>query len=244
MSIGEHLEELRRRVIFCVLYLAGALVFCLIFSKTIQGFVLHQPNAVLESLYGAEKAKMLVTGTVEGFMTYLKIAMVAALLIASPLMARELWGFVAAGLYPHEKRYVRIFAPISYFLFLGGVSFLYFVVLPSALEFLYSFGIDPTYHEMKPRYADYVSFYITMSLIMGVVFQLPLVMLFLIVTGIVKPEIFSKYRRHFIVGGVAVLAVLSPTGDALSLLLITAPVIVLYEGGLLMGRILMRRKNQ
>lgn len=244
MSVGEHLEELRRRVFKCVLYLGGALVFCLIFNDHIQKFVLAKPTAVLVDLYGADKAKMLVTGTVEGFLTWLKIAMVAAFLIASPLIVRELWGFVAAGLYPKEKKYVRLFAPISYVLFLGGVAFLYFAVLPSALGFLYDFGIDRDFLEMKPRYSDYVSFYITMSLIMGIVFQLPLIMLFFISTGLVKPATFSKYRRHFIVGAVAVLAVVSPTGDAVTLLLISAPVIILYEGGLLLGRFVTREKKE
>jgi sec-independent protein translocase protein TatC len=170
--------------------------------------------------------------------------MVAALLIASPLIARELWGFVGAGLYPGEKKYVRLFAPISYLLFLGGVAFLYFAVLPQALNFLYSFGLDPAYHEMKPQYSDYVSFYITMSLIMGLVFQLPLIMLFLITTRLVSPATFSKYRRHFIVGAVVLLAIVSPTGDAVTLLLISAPVIILYEGGLLLGRFVMRGKKE
>ncbi len=228
----------------CVLYLGGALIICLIFNDRIQAFVLDQPNAVLTDLYGAEKARMLVTGTVEGFLTYLKIALVAALVIASPLIARELWGFVAAGLYPGEKKYVRIFGPISYLLFLGGVAFLYYAVLPSALPFLYSFGLDPAYHEMKPQYSDYVSFYMTMSLIMGMVFQLPLIILFLIATGLVSVATFSKYRRHFIVGAVVILAIVSPTGDAVTLLLISAPVIILYEGGLLLGRFAVRRKKQ
>ncbi len=244
MSVGEHLEELRRRVFKSVLYLGCALILCLIFNDRIQAFVLSQPHAVLVDLYGVEKAKMLVTGTVEGFLTYLKIALVAALLIASPLIARELWGFVDAGLYPAEKKYVRIFGPVSYFLFLGGVAFLYFAVLPSALPFLYSFGLDPAFHEMKPQYSDYVSFYMTMSLIMGLVFQLPLIILFLIATGLVQPVTFSKYRRHFIVGAVAVLAVVSPTGDAVTLVLISAPVIILYESGLLLGRFATRRKKQ
>ncbi len=97
---------------------------------------------------------------------------------------------------------------------------------------------------MKPQYSDYVSFYMTMSLIMGLVFQLPLIILFLIATGLVQPVTFSKYRRHFIVGAVAVLAVVSPTGDAVTLVLISAPVIILYESGLLLGRFATRRKKQ
>ena len=85
--------------------------------------------------------------------------------------------------------------------------------------------------------------FFTMSLVMGMVFQLPLVMLFFIATGIITPAFFRKYRRHFIVGAVAALAVLTPTGDAMTLLLVSMPVVALYEGGLLLGRLLVRKRE-
>jgi sec-independent protein translocase protein TatC len=236
MTVGEHLEELRRRVIRALLYLGLALIVCLVFFEHIRDFILAQPLKALRGAPGSEDAKLLVTGTVEGFFVYLKIGLVAALILASPLMAREIWGFIAAGLYPHEKKHVRVFAPLSYLLFLGGVAFLYYLVLPTALDFLYNFGLDTDKTKMFPSYTQYVSFYITMSLVMGVVFQLPLVMLFFIATGIITPAFFRKYRRHFIVGAVAALAVLTPTGDAMTLLLVSLPVVALYESGLLLGR--------
>ena len=282
MTVGEHIEELRRRVIRSLLYLAVALALCFTFNAYVVGYILKQPYEVLmerlqevrdrapeetpETGAGAGGGAMSdpvpppperlptiqVLGPTEAFITWLKVGLMTALLLASPLMARELWGFVAAGLYPHEKKYVRIFAPVSYLLFLAGVAFLYFVVLPSALKFLFSFGTDPIIPGVPagsqvvvpmPQYAKYVSFYISMSLIMGVVFQLPLVVIFFITTGIVQAATFSKYRRHFIVGAVVVLAVISPTGDAPTLVLISLPVVLLYEGGLLFGRFLVRGRK-
>jgi Tat protein translocase TatC len=250
MTVGQHLEELRRRVLRSVLYLAGALALCFFLNDRILGFVLRQPYEVLRSL-GHLDPKLPVLSPTEMFLTWLKVGFVAALLVASPFIARELWGFVAAGLYPREKKWVRIFGPFSYLLFLGGVAFLYFLVLPTALRFLYSFGYDiqiPGVPENTavlipmPDLAKYVSFYITMSLIMGLVFQLPLVMLFLTATGILSPAFFSKYRRHFIVGAIVMLAIFTPTGDALTLLLVSLPVLLLYEGGILLGRLFKRRQ--
>ncbi len=251
MTVGEHLEELRKRVFRAVLYLAGALVLCFFFNDRILGFVLRQPWEVLRELGHASPVLPVLSPT-EMFFTWLKVAFAAALLLSSPFVARELWGFVAAGLYPHERKWVRIFAPISYLLFVGGVAFLYFLVLPAALRFLYSFGFDiripgaeaaaPAVVPM-PDVAQYVSFYITMSLIMGAVFELPLAMVFVAATGILTPGFFGKYRRHFLVGAVAVLAILTPTGDAMTLLLVTLPVVLLYEGGILLSRLVVKRKK-
>ena len=165
-----------------------------------------------------------------------------------------IWGFVAAGLYPHERKWIEVFAPVSYLLFLAGLAFLYFLVMPIALRFLFDFGTQPWLPEKLgqagpviqnvPQVGKYLSFYITMSLIMGLVFQLPLIMLFFIATGILTPGFFRKYRRHFIVGAVAALAVLTPTGDAATLGLVTLPVILLYEGGILLGRFFTKREEE
>ena len=290
MSIGEHLEDLRRRVIRCLIYLGAAFALCLTFNKYVMGAILRQPIQVLIDL-GYENPELQFLSPTEGFITWLKLALVVAIFVASPFIFRELWGFVAAGLYPHERKPVRIYAPASLVLFLVGVVFLYFAVMPTALGFLLDFGTQPELFgltsgsdktaeetdppaggaeveapvdppdvdppeaepaEAKPRrmiktvpqVSKYLSLYITMSLIMGIVFQLPLVMMFLMYTGILAPETFSKYRRHFIVGAVAALAVLTPTGDAVTLLIVSGPVLLLYEVGLILGRMTVRRKEK
>jgi len=251
MSVGEHLDELRSRVIRSLIYLAVAFVICLIFNKHVMGFLLRQPLLVLQDL-GYENPHMQVLAPTEAFVTWLKLALVCALILASPLIARELWRFISAGLYPHERKYVELFGPISYLLFLGGVAFLYFAVMPTALRFLFEFGMLDTIPGVEteeravqaiPQLSKFMSLYVTMSLLMGLVFQLPLFMLFFMAIGMVEPATFSKYRRHFIVGAVALLAILSPTGDAPTLILISLPVIVLYEAGILLGRALLKRRK-
>jgi sec-independent protein translocase protein TatC len=243
MTIAEHLDELRSRVIRCLFYLVGAFVLCLIFNDHVMGAIIRQPIRVLMDL-GYEKPQMSLFRPTEGFITWLKLALVCALIVASPLMARELWRFISAGLYPHERKWIEIFGPMSYLLFLGGVAFLSFLVMPTALKFLLNFGMldklpgldtgGPVMQQV-PQLAPYISLYVTMSLLMGLVFQLPLFMSFFMATGILKPAFFRKYRRHFIVGAVIVLAVVSPTGDAPTLILISLPVILLFEGGIILG---------
>lgn len=252
MSVGEHLEELRRRVILGLLFWGAAFVLCLAFNRYVMGAILRQPLQVLMEL-GYEEPRLQFLGPTEGFITWLKLAMVVSFFVASPLILWQLWKFVAAGLYPHERRPVRLVAPLSYALFVAGVTFLYFVVMPTALRFLFDFGTDPELFGLEiqgkvvenvPQVSKYLSLYITMSLIMGVVFQLPLVMVFLMITGLVTPATFGKYRRHFVVGAVAVLAVVTPTGDAATLVLVTIPVVLLFEGGLIMGRLVLRRRRR
>jgi sec-independent protein translocase protein TatC len=242
MTIGEHLEELRRRVIRSLIYLVAGVIVLLVFKDEIVRFILRQPVAALKEL-GHEGTKMQGFGPTEGFATQMKVVLMAAMLVTSPLIAREIWRFISAGLYPHERKYVEIFAPLSYVLFLAGIAFLYFVVIPPALKFLFTFGYDPEIVVPVPRYADYISFYFVMCLIMGIVFQLPLIMVFFSATGILAPAFFRKYRRHFIVGAVAVLAVLTPSGDAVTLLLVTIPVVLLYEGGILLSVLFRKRRE-
>jgi Tat protein translocase TatC len=242
MTVGQHLDELRKRVFRSIIYLTVGVIALLVFGDTMVAWILRQPLAALKDL-GFEDAKMQGFSPTEGFATYLKVVLMASLLLTSPLIAREIWGFISAGLYKSERKYVELFAPISYVLFLCGMAFLYFVVLPPALKFLYSFGYLEGMVVPVPRYSLYISFYFVMSLIMGVVFQLPLVMLFFMAVGLVGPPFFRKYRRHFVVGAVALLAVLTPSGDAVTLVLVTVPVLILYEGGILLGVVFGKKKE-
>jgi sec-independent protein translocase protein TatC len=176
----------------------------------------------------------------EAFMVYFKVCMVAGLVISSPWVFYQLWSFVAAGLYPHEKRYVNIFLPVSLGLFLMGVLVCQFIVIPKAIEALLFFnewmGLEPDL-----RLNEWLGFAIMMPVVFGVSFQTPLVMLFLERIGLVTVETFKKARRVAYFALAVFAAVASPSVDALSMLYLWVPLCLLYEAGIIMIRLSPKR---
>jgi sec-independent protein translocase protein TatC len=167
---------------------------------------------------------------------FFMVCLVAGLVIASPFVFYQAWAFVAAGLYRHERHYVKKFLPMSLGLFLTGVFLCFFVVLPVTLSFLLEFnvwlGVEP-----KLRLADWMSFATLLPLIFGVCFQTPLVMLFLERIGVFTVEDYKAKRKIAILVMVIAGAVLTPTQDPFSMCLLAGPMIILYELGiLLIGR--------
>jgi sec-independent protein translocase protein TatC len=176
----------------------------------------------------------------EPFSVYLKAAFVVGAVAASPFIFYFLWSFVGVGLYPHEKRYVRVFLPISLALFLAGVLLAFFVVFRFVLAFLFQFyewmGIDP-----DPRITDWLTFVMIMPLGFGISFQLPLVMLFLERIGVFSlADYMSHWRISVLV--IFVLAMILTPSDPYSMLLMAAPLTLLYFGGIAMCKLMPRRK--
>lgn len=169
----------------------------------------------------------------EAFMMYIKVAFVAGLIIASPWILYQLWEFVAAGLYPHERRYVHVYLPMSVGLFLLGVVFAFYLALPLVLDFLLGFnrwlGVVP-----KIRLSEWVSFVILLPVMFGVSFQLPLVMLFVERIGIITVENYRSRRRLAIFAIAVASMVLSPGGDMGTMILMFVPLVILYEFGILL----------
>jgi sec-independent protein translocase protein TatC len=237
MTIGEHLEELRRRVLWAVGYWAVCSFVAAWYGNPLMAMFLEPTMQALEAT--GQDARMAYFSPTESFGVNFKVILIVGAVFASPLVAWELWGFVAAGLYGREKRMVQWAAPISFLLFLGGAAFFHWGVLPAALEFLYSFGREyfpgsTTWRvESVINVQQYVTFYLWMSLTMGVIFQLPLVMFFLSLLGLARASSFAKYQRHFILGATVVAAVITPTGDALTLSLFMLPILALFYIGLI-----------
>ena len=247
MSFGDHLQELRTRIIRALLGVIVAAIVCLFFGKEILGIVLAPIHEVV-SRHGGDLAWIRVQ---EGFLTFIKLSLVVGLFLASPWVGHQLWSFVGEGLYPHEKKYIRLFAPVTVVLFVGGVLFCYFIVLPWGLDFLVGFSADvsvPGQSEgtqaTKPTLSvgEYLSFFLTISILMGVVFQLPLVMLFLDRLGLIRAATFSRLRRYFLVGAFIAAALLTPP-DPVTQVFVAIPIIVLYESGLLLCRFVGRKDD-
>jgi sec-independent protein translocase protein TatC len=180
-------------------------------------------------------------GAQEVFMIWMKAAGVTGLIIASPWIFWQIWNFVAAGLYPHEKGYVFIYLPMSLVLFMAGAALAFFFVFDPVLDFLFSFNrsmnIDP-----DPRISEWLSFVLFLPLGFGIAFQLPLVMLFINRIGIIKVETFLEKWRIAILT-IFVLSMLLTPADPISMMLMAVPLTVLYFGGVLLCKWMPRGRN-
>lgn len=158
---------------------------------------------------------------------YLKLALVCGLLIASPVLFHQLWRFIAPGLYHHEKKVLLPFTFISSLCFLGGAAFGYFVVFPPAFSFL--IGYSSSFLEPMPAVSEYFSLALRLLLAFGVVFELPVFMVFLAKIGVVNKQFLQKNRKYALLIAFIVAAILTPTPDIVNQLLMAGPLIVLYE---------------
>ncbi|MFI4874100.1 MAG: twin-arginine translocase subunit TatC, partial [Blastopirellula sp. JB062] len=176
------------------------------------------------------EASLVALKVEEVFMIWLKAGLVCGAIIASPMIFWHIWQFVAAGLYPHEKKYIWIYLPFSLGLFFGGAALAYFYVFAPVLEFLFSFnlalGIDP-----DPRISEWMSFALLLPLGFGISFQLPLVMLLLNRIGLVEVRSYTEHWRIAVLVICVLSAILTPA-DPLSMLLLAAPLTFLYFGGI------------
>jgi sec-independent protein translocase protein TatC len=169
----------------------------------------------------------------EAFMVYFKVSLVTGLVLGSPWIFYQIWAFIAAGLYPHEKRLVNVYLPFSLGLFLAGAAVCQFLVMPKAIDVLLSFnewmGLEP-----DMRLNEWLSFALMMPLIFGVSFQTPLVMLFMFKIGIADVSTFTGYRKIAIFVLAVFAAVITPTPDALTMCFLWIPMCLLYELGIIM----------
>lgn len=181
-------------------------------------------------------------GVTEGFMIYIKAALLVGVLIASPGIFYHIWSFVAAGLYFHERRFIYVFGPFSLFLFFLGAALVFFVVFQLVLKFLFTFnevlGIG-----IEPRITEWLGFVLILPLGFGIAFQLPLVMLFLERIGVFDVETYlSKWRVAILV--IAVLSMLLTPADPGSMMLMAIPLTVLYFGGILLCHFMPRTRRR
>lgn len=168
----------------------------------------------------------------EAFLTYLKVAFIAGLVLASPWIIYQAWQFVAAGLYPHERRYVYIYLPMSTTLFIVGAVFCFYAVFPFVLSFLLGFN---AMLDVQPqiRLSEWISFAVTLPLMFGISFQLPLVMLFLERISVFDVQAYREKRRMAVLV-IAFLSMMLTPADPMSMLLMMLPLVLLYELGILL----------
>jgi len=227
----EHLVELRRRLLQSLAALAVAFFICLYFARDIFA-VLVQP------LLKAGQGKLIYTDIFEAFFVEVKVALFAALMISFPVIAIQLWRFVAPGLYVKEKKAFLPFLLMTPIFFAGGASFAYFFAMPWALHFLLSYqgNVGGIQQEALPGVGNYLTFVTRFLFGFGAAFLLPILLMILERAGIVTREQLAKSRRYAIVGAAAIAAVLTPP-DAVSMLMLMVPLYALYEFAILAIRI-------
>lgn len=215
MSVVDHLSELRTRLVIAIVA---------IIVGTLGAY--YYVEDILQILV-APAGKLYYTKPTEAFFTYMKISLVAGCIVSSPVWFYQIWAFIVPALSKGEKRVTFMVVPTAVVLFVVGVLFSYYLVLPMAIQFFIGFGTD----ELQPLFSigQYIDFVIAFILPFGITFELPLILIALGVLGILSSDRLREYRKMFILLAFIIGAAISPTPDMLSQTMIAGPMILLYE---------------
>jgi sec-independent protein translocase protein TatC len=236
LPFTSHLEELRKRLITC--FIAVGVGFLLSFGFKERLFtILVQPLIKVMK----EGETLIYTGLPEAFFTYLKVAFLSGIILASPIILYHFWMFVAPGLYKKERRMLGPIVFLSSFFFIGGALFGYFIVFPWGFKFFLGFATDTI--RPLPSMKEYFGFSAKLLLAFGVVFELPLVLTFLAKLGIVSVEFLKKNRKYALLLFFAGAAILTPP-DVITQVMMALPLMVLYEISIIGAKIFGKKKPE
>jgi sec-independent protein translocase protein TatC len=258
MSLGDHLEELRMRLIYALMGLGIGLVVCLCFGKYIIKFMQDPYVDVMTKVMIPEDANdpelttliekigynnfsLRTLGPTQGITSYIKISLIAGLVLSCPWVFYHLWMFVAAGLYPHERRYIQIATPFSAVLFIAGALFFLLVVAEISLEFLIKIDRWLGLQSMW-TFAYYVSFVTMLMLVFGIAFQTPLAIFFLHKMGLVSIAALKSSRKYTVLA-IVVLAAMATPPDVVSQVTLAIPLYILFELGIVLCYLSERKKK-
>ena len=219
MTFWEHLDELRRRIWYVLLAAVLAAVACFCIKEQLFAVVLAPKPADMQ-LINVELTQQ--------FLTHMRVALWAGLLVVSPYILYQMFAFVAPGLYQTERRLAVRAVGCGYLLFLAGVALNYFVIFPFTVRFLGGYQVS-TEVVNTITLSSYISVLGVMSLLLGIVFELPVLCWLLAKIGVLKADFMKRYRRHAIVVIVILAAIITPTGDPFTLSLVAVPIYALWE---------------
>ena len=234
LTFVEHLRELRKRLVRA---LAGVAVGMALVGWFVPRIV-DALMAPVRSALPQGRQTIVYTSAIEPMMVYIKVAIYGGLFAAAPWVLWQLWLFIAPGLYKREKRVVFPFLAWATLLFYAGAAFCYFLVLPPAFPAILAFAGDGTHLVPMLSLSEQLSLVLAMMLGFGIIFEVPVIIAFLSMIGLVNWRFLAKYRRHAIVVNVILAAIITPTGDPFNLALMAVPMIVFYEVGIILARVL------
>ena len=221
MSFLEHLDELRKRLVISLVSILVGILVAFAFIKYVFEFIMRPLEEILP-----DSGRLVYTEPTEAFFLYMKMAALAGLLIAFPVVASQVWLFIAPGLYSREKRFAIPFVALATFFFVGGALFSHYLLFPWAWGFFAGFATD--YMEFFPRIQPAFSLYVKLLLACGLMFQLPTLVFFLSRVGAVTPQFLIRNTKYAILLIFITAAILTPTGDPVTLTLMAGPMIALY----------------
>jgi sec-independent protein translocase protein TatC len=221
MSFLEHLDELRKRLIYSLISLAVGVGIACLFIERIYQFVMRPMQQMLP-----QGGKLIYTDAPEAFMLYIRLAIIAGLVIGAPLIMVQLWLFVAPALYKKERRFAFPFVALASIGFIGGAAFSHYVVFPVMWKFFTTFSND--FVVFMPRIEDAFGLYIKMLIGMALVFQMPTIVFFLARFGLVTARLMMRYFKYAILGIFIVAAAITPSPDMASQCIVAVPMIGLY----------------
>ncbi len=232
----EHLVELRRRLVICIVAFVAATCLCYGFSESIYAFLV-QPLA--DAFTNSEHRRLIYTGLTEAFVSYIRLSMFAGFFLAFPVIAAQLYHFLAPGLYKKERRTLIPYLVAAPVLFCTGAAFVYYAIFPAAWQFFLGFetpaGQGGLPIQLEAKVADYLSLVMHLIIAFGLSFQLPVVLVLLVRSGWLPVERLKSGRRYAIVIIVAVAAVITPP-DVFSQIALSVPLYLLYEISILLCR--------
>jgi sec-independent protein translocase protein TatC len=245
MPITGHLSELRKRIVISLLSVVLWFAVLFSFSERIFNFLVLPIKSKIsfQTTYPfihfipvkSNVESLVFLAPAEAFWMHIKVSIVSAIILSLPVILLQIWKFVAPGLFPQEKKYVGPFIVIASSLFVFGAAFCFFIVLPFAMGFLLNYKVGT----LTPMISvgAYVDFCLKFILAFGLVFELPIVIVFLTKMGIVTPKTLSKNRKYAVLISFVIAAVLTPTPDAFNQTLMAGPIMVLYEIGIVASKI-------
>lgn len=238
----DHLIELRTRIVRSVIAFLLCFILCFALARPIFQF-LTQPLS--NALAGHANREMIFTALYEQFFTYMKVGMFGAICLAFPYMASQLWLFIAPGLYRHERKAILPFLMATPIMFIIGAAFVYYLMLPRAIQFFLSYeipnGPNQIGIQLMPRVGEYLSFVMTLIFAFGFCFEMPVLLTLLGRVGIVTSKGLASIRRYAIVGVFIVAAVVTPP-DVFSQLSLAIPLVGLYEISILCVKLMEKQR--